>query len=145
MLFEQVIANLAQELRLPDLRPDENGACALKLDDGVYAFNCEEDGAAFFVRTRVASISRSDDDAMAQLLAANFFVDGIGGYALGVDLNGDVFLTQRFLLEQFSFPQFLVEFARYVGASEYWTGELIEGGQLSMPGRASDVMNSIAV
>jgi hypothetical protein len=124
MHFTELVTQLGVHLRLPDLAPDANGNCAVRLDEGVYSFYPEADGQSFTVRTRLGQIDPQDEDALRRILGGNLFEDGVGGSALGVDARGVVYLTQHMTLAGLSFPRFVEIFGRFVGTAEHWTAQM---------------------
>lgn len=124
MQFNDVIANLAAQLRLPELAREGGGPCAVKLDELVYSFYPDDGGESFIVRSTLGRIDLDDEHALRAVLAGNLHREGVAGSALGVDAQGAVFLTQAVACADLAFPDFVRSFERFVGMAEHWAAQL---------------------
>jgi hypothetical protein len=125
MTFNDFIAQLALELKLPELVPDPDGSCAVVLD-GVYVGLIPYDGGqAFTARAQIGNLRGHDFSAMAgALLAANRLTDDIGGSMLAMDAGADVYITQRFACDGQHFDHFAQALSRYVVRARHWQDRL---------------------
>jgi hypothetical protein len=124
MQFNDLIANLAGQLRLPQLARQGGGPCAVKLDELVYSFYPDDGGESFIVRSTLGRIDVDDEHALRALLGGNLHREGVAGSALGVDAQGAVFLTQTVACADLAFPDFVQSFERFVGMAEHWAAHL---------------------
>ena len=123
MLFDELVNQLAADLRLAPFPRGADGSCAMRLDALVYSFHPDRAGT-FLVRSRLGSIAPSDGAWLARLLEGNLFDDGVGGPALGVDVRGEVFLTQHFDAGTLTFARFMDRLKRFVDTGEHWAAQL---------------------
>lgn len=123
MLFDDLVNQLAADLRLAPFPRGADGSCAMRLDALMYSFHLEREGC-FLVRSRLGRIACHDGTWLARLLEGNLFDDGVGGPALGVDVRGEVFLTQQFDLATLTFARFMDRLQRFVDTGEHWAAQL---------------------
>lgn len=123
MLFDELVNQLAADLRLAPFPRGADGSCAMRLDDLIYSFHPQGEGR-FLVRSRLGYIACDDGSWLARLLEGNLFDDGVGGPALGVDVRGEVFLTQQFDAATLSFARFMERLKRFVDTGEHWAAQL---------------------
>lgn len=123
MLFDDLMNQLAADLRIAPFPRAADGSCAMRLDALVYSLHPGEQGR-FIVRSRVGAIPSDDGAWLARLLEGNLFDDGVGGPALGVDVRGEVFLTQAFDAATLTFNRFMERLKHFVDTGEYWAGQL---------------------
>ncbi len=140
MLFQDIVNFLGRELHLPDLALDEEGAFAVQLDDVIVSFVPEPQSTHFLMRAQLGTIGLADDKGLADLLAGNFFPDGVGGANLGVNDEGHVLLTQQLALGSLAFPWLLGALERFVNLAELWQNRLNASRVFPSSSAASDSM-----
>ncbi|TFY96272.1 type III secretion system chaperone [Ramlibacter rhizophilus] len=119
MHFQELMNRLGVELRLPPPAPDPQGACALSLDGMTLSFYPDADDAVTLM-CPLGQVDIGDLDTQESLLAGNLFPDGVGGSAVGLDAQGQAWLSQRFHPGQLAFPRFLASLERFANLAECW-------------------------
>lgn len=115
MSFDRFIAELASHLHLPDLSADGVGACALRFGEIGVSLIERPGEAAFIARSHLGRLDAALlDPALEHLLAACMFNDGASGAAVGVDAQGELFLTQHFREDGLSVAGFAHWLERFV-------------------------------
>lgn len=115
MPFDRFIAELASQLRLPDLAVNDGGACALQFGEIGVSLVERPGEDAFIARSHLGRLDPANiDPALERLLAACMFSDGASGAAVGVDAQGDLFLTQHFREDGLSAASFVAWLERFV-------------------------------
>ncbi len=123
MQFDDLVRQLGAVLRLPNLVPDDTGACAVMFEDLSVSFHPDDTGG--FMSISMLGQGDADDPALQEtLLKGNFFSDGVGASALGMTDVGHVALVQHFGLQELSFPAFQQALELFISAANYWRGEL---------------------
>ncbi len=131
----EVIRQLSVALDLPDLAPDADGACALRVGELVLVLVPRPGGEAFVARARLGRIDAADfQPVLTRLLAANLFADGVGGPALGLDGQATVYLTQHFRHGTFGFPALLEALERFVAHARHCQAQLVEPPEAAATG-----------
>lgn len=80
----RLIHELALSIGVPDLVPDSDGDCALRID-GEFDINLKATGDRVVVFSVVGVLHEHDNQRARQLLEANLFGQGTGGALLGID------------------------------------------------------------
>lgn len=115
MQFFELIERVGIQLHLPDLIPNPNGVCAIRVDGMVITFRHEPAMCAFTLSTRVGRVDLGDASTLASLAAAD-----LGGPTLEWNLAGEVTLRQRFFLPALEFRLFFRALQRFVDQAEAW-------------------------
>ncbi|MEJ7932072.1 type III secretion system chaperone [Ramlibacter sp. AN1015] len=126
MQFHQLMQRLGVELRVPELAPNEQGACAIRLEGMTLSFY-EDPDQAFSVLCPLGAVAADHREMHEALLAGNLFADGIGGSALALDGEGNAWLSQRFHPADLSFPRFLAALDRFANLADYWKERVATG------------------
>lgn len=115
MQLTEVVRQLSVALNLPDLQPQADGCGAFSVHGVPILLMPRPAGeAAFVARACLGSCEGADvDSLLPQLMAANFFADGVGGAALSLDARGDVYLTQHFREYSMSFAHVMACLERF--------------------------------
>lgn len=122
MQFHELMQRLGVELDI-ELKPDEQGACAIQLDDLKVSFYADE-GDAFSALCPLGAANLNDADTLEELLRANLFADGVGGAAICSDDEGGVYLSQCFDAGDWAIDEFVRTLERFAATAEHWRGRL---------------------
>lgn len=122
MQFHELMQRLGVELNI-ELKPDEQGACALQLDDMTVSFYADE-GHAFTAICPLGAVEPDDGDTLQEFLQANLFADGVGGSAICMDDEGGVYLSQCFDAADTAIDEFIRALERFAATAEHWRRQL---------------------
>lgn len=129
MTAEQLLLDLGQVIELPDLSLDEHG-CARLMFDGKLPMQLEHDEAAqalmlYFVLETIPPEGR--EAVFQQLLKGNLFGATTAGSTLAIDdLNNDIVLWQRVMLETATGEKLARIIEQMLDVAEQWQVRLKE-------------------
>ena len=128
MNAQDLIAQLAQETKLFDLKLDENGCARLVFDQSINIDIEHVQDENQLVLYAVLELPQTGDNRSAvleKLLKANYFGRGTGGAVFSLDpWKNDILLTKTLDLNHCDWVEFSNALDSLVNAVEHWQAEL---------------------
>ena len=142
-LADGLLAALAQQVGLPELRFDDDGHCAVAFDEIVVNFELEPPSGQLFLYADVGPAPPGLPESLyRRLLAANLLWTGTGRATLSLDEQGQRFVLAHALpAARVSNIDFVEAVESFVNIAETWRGKIADGAQ---PGANSDESSSAA-
>jgi hypothetical protein len=137
-LLRALLRDFGREIGLPDLAPDEQGYCCLKIGERIAVsiqYEAEEQDLALF--TLLGEVDEPfRPEAYEMLLSANLFWAETRGGMLAVEPgSGAVYLLMKDKIQVVDGTRFRAMLASFVEIGETWQRRLVE---LAAPGEASE-------
>ncbi|MDR0351244.1 MAG: type III secretion system chaperone [Puniceicoccales bacterium] len=120
--FKRVVGYLAEQLKLGNLEPDEEGACYLAFDDDLI-MKCAaiEDSNQVEMVSYVGVLQRDSVDALREILKYNHFWSDTAGANLGLsDEDSTVMLSQYIDMDFIDEITFYKSVENFVNAMDHW-------------------------
>lgn len=128
MTIQQLLGELAVQLKLPGLQLDNTGSCAIDFDSDVHLdLHYEDQPQVLCLATPVTLLSDADKaQIIPALLRANLDTRALDEAHFALRPNGDVCLCKTLNLENLNVVRLMSEMARLVTACRRWRQRLVE-------------------
>lgn len=132
MDLTHAIGPLAAHFGLDPLRPDAQGAIGLRFGQVTVGFRPDAQGAGLVMQSCLGSVAPRDEALLQALLAANLVPPSVLCGSLGLDAEGNAFLTLRLSGQDMDFPLLLRALGQFIGRARQWQAQL-EGQTAAVP------------
>lgn len=124
--FSLVLAELGNELGLPELALDAQGGCMLAFDSVVVNFELIGDGQLLLIHTCLGQApDQPSANFYAQLLEANHFFAATGGATIGLhSASRSIDLAMVREIQSLDYPSFTHALEGFVHVAEYWCKQI---------------------
>ena len=125
--FSLVLAELGNEIGLPELALDADGKCTLAFDNVVVNFELVGDQQLLLIHTCLGQAPESPSAALyAQLLEANHFFAATGGATIGLhSASRSIDMAMVRETQSLTYPCFTHALEGFVHVAEHWRSQIL--------------------
>jgi hypothetical protein len=144
--FKRVIGHLAEQLKLGDLEPDEEGACYLAFDEDLM-MQCSalEDTNQIEMVSYIGMFPTDNVGVFREILSCNHFWRDTAGANLGIsEADNVVKLVQLIDMDLVDEDSFYKKVENFVNAMDHWKTKFPELAKLAESGGGAEASPQVA-